>query len=59
MEDTLKQNVSAVLGIIGFGVAMALRDEFSSFSMRALVAGIAGVLLWAALSRARRSSSRS
>jgi hypothetical protein len=59
LEDTLKQNVSAVLGIIGFGVAMALRDECSSFSMRALVAGVAGVLLWAALSRARRSSDRS
>jgi len=59
MEDTLKRYARAMLGIIGFAVAMGLRDELSSSAMRALVAGLAGGFFWTALSCAPRSSDRS
>lgn len=43
---------------IAFGLAMAVRDELSSRVMRALVAGVAGVFLWFALSHGHRRSDR-
>ena len=59
MEDTLKRYARSVLGLIGFTVAMGLRDELSSSALRALVAGLAGAFFWTALSSAPPSSVRS
>jgi hypothetical protein len=56
MKITLKQAAIAVVGIIGFGVAMAVRDELSGLPARALAAGIGAAALSIALFCAQRSS---
>ena len=43
MESTLKYRVVAVLSVIGFAVAMTLRDELASICMRVLLVVVAGV----------------
>jgi hypothetical protein len=58
MESTLRQSVRIVLAIIGFAVAMAVRDELSSVVARALVAGVAAVFISIAFSHAQRRSER-
>ena len=54
MEGALRQGIVRVLAIIGFAVTMTLRDELSNIEARALVAGIAGVLIYIAFSPALR-----
>ena len=54
METTLRHRVVIVLAMMGFGFAMAMRAELSSFVGRFLLAGVAGGLGGIALSQVVR-----
>lgn len=49
--------LATILGIVGFGVLMALRTELSSFAARAGVAALAGACLGVALTCLQKARS--
>jgi len=59
MERTVKQGLVCVLAVMGFGLAMAVRDELSSVPMRALLGGVAGSYIGIAVHHAQQRSGSS